>query len=333
MTTPKHTSYTPGTGLPTAIPPGSTSIPAFSQVNATSPDTRKTNTPATSYPEITQKRRRRIDLDLLRQLAEVMPERDHHVLDVIAKHRFLTTHQIQQFAFTSLGTPESAARTTRHVLQRLARTALIRPLRQRIGGVRAGSSARVWQLAPAGARLLRDNGTIHRTHEPSTRFLAHCLAVADVHLGLRELQTLPAVQHITVQIEPDSWRRYTGQGGEPRWLQPDLTTTIQTAHYDDRWFIEVDLGTESMTTLLGKCGQYEAYRRSGIEQHEHGAFPLVLWLFTKPARTEQLSRAISRSTRFTPQLYRFATTDTFQGVIREPLDQDNPDEPGGEVPS
>ena len=313
------TSYTPGSGLPSAIPLGSVPNDTSSQVSHRSRALRGTNTPATSYPELTEKRRRRIDADVLRQLADTMPDRDHQVLELIARHRFLTTHQVQHFVFNNLGTEESAARTTRHVLQRLTRTALIRSLAQRIGGVRAGSSARVWQLAPAGARLLRDDGTVYRTHEPSTRFLAHCLAIADVHLGLRALQHLPTVETVHVQLEPDCWRRFTGVGGEPRWLQPDLAATIQTADFDDRWFIEADLGTEALPTLLKKCGQYESYRATGIEQEEHGAFPLVLWLFSKPERADALAQAVRRSPRFTPQLYRFATAETFSEVITEPL--------------
>lgn len=314
-----ETHYTPGAGLPSALPAGSPPTPTSMQVSSRSRALRKTNTPTPSYPELTEKRRRRIDVDVLHQLAETMPERDHQVLALIARHRFLTTHQIQRFAFDTLGTPDSAARTTRHVLQRLSRTALIRSLAQRIGGVRAGSSARVWQLSPAGARLLRDDGTVYRTHEPSTRFLAHCLMVADAHLGLRSIQHLPGVEAVHVQVEPECWRRFTGHGGEPRWLQPDLAATIQTTEFDDRWFIEVDLGTEALPTLLKKCGQYEAYRASGIEQDEHGAFPLVLWLFSKPERADRLSAAIRRSPRFTPQLYRFATADTFNEVVKEPL--------------
>lgn len=313
------TTYTPGSGLPSAIPPGSTLMSPSSQVSRRSRALRGTNTPATSYPELTEKRRHRIDADVLRQLADAMPERDHQVLELIARHRFLTTHQIQRFAFNDLGTEESAARTTRHVLQRLARIALIRSLAQRIGGVRAGSSARVWQLAPAGARLLRDDGTVYRTHEPSIRFLAHCLAIADVHLGLQSLQHLPSVDAVHVQVEPECWRRFTGHGGEPRWLQPDLAATVRTAEFDDRWFVEVDLGTESLPTLLKKCGQYESYRATGIEQDEYGAFPLVLWLFSRPARADTLQQAIRRSPRFTPQLYRFATPETFSEVMTEPL--------------
>lgn len=312
------TSYTPGHGLPAAIPLGSTPNQPYTQPHNESRGLRGTNTPATLSPELPTKKRRRVDADVLVTIAESMPERDREVLEHVGRHRYLTTHQIQAFVFTNLGSDESAARTTRHVLQRLERNALLRPLHRRIGGVRAGSAARVWQLAPAGARLLRDDGAAHRTHEPSPRFLAHCLAIADLHVALRGIGGSESIDHADVQVEPDCWRRYTGQGGEPRWLQPDLAAEITAGDYLDRWFIEVDMGTESLPTLLRKCGQYESYRASGIEQHEHGAFPLVLWVFTKTERADKLRAAVLRSPRLMPQLYRFATVETFVSVLREP---------------
>lgn len=313
------TAYTPGSGLPVVLPLGSGSDLTSAQVSELSDELKETNTPAISSPESVGRRRRRVDADVLARIAKHMPERDREVLERIGEHRYLTTHQVQAFVFTHHSTAESAARTTRHVLQRLYANALVRPLQRRIGGVRAGSAAGVWQLAPAGARLLRDDGTTHRTHEPSPRFLAHCLAVADVHLAARDLESLEHVDAVTVQAEPESWRRYVGSGGEARWLQPDLAVHVEIGEYSDRWFIEVDLGTESLPTLLRKCGQYEAYRASGIEQHEHGAFPLVLWMFTEAYRAERLRATVLRSPRLSPQLYRFATTETFRATIEEPL--------------
>lgn len=313
------TTYTPGTGLPVAIPFGSPPIPPSAQLYDESRPLRGTNTPATLSPEIPAKKRHRVDADVLQRISETMPERDREVLEHIARHRYLTTHQIQAFVFTNHSSNESAARTTRHVLQRLERHALLRPLQRRIGGVRAGSAARVWQLAPAGARLLRDDGTTHRAHEPSPRFLAHCLATADLHVAIRQIGQTDRIDHVSVQCEPDCWRRYTGHGGEPRWLQPDLATEIATNDYVDRWFLEVDMGTESLPTLLRKCGQYESYRASGIEQHDHGAFPLVLWVFTRAERADKLRAAVLRSPRLSPQLYRFTTFNDFASVIQESL--------------
>ena len=313
--------YTPGAGLPPALPLGTDIDPTSALVRGEFRVVREPNTPATLSPELTpDKKRRRVDADVLARIAELMPERDWDVLRRISEHRYLTTHQIQAFVFTMLGTPESAARTTRHVLQRLARNALIRVTHQRVGGSRSGSAARVWQLAPAGARLIQDDGASKRTHEPSVRFLAHCLAIADVHLGALDLgRQLDSITSVHVETEPSSWRRYNGPGGEPRWLQPDLAVVINLTDFSDRWFVEVDLGTESIPTLLKKCGQYESYRGSGIEQDLHGAFPLVLWMFNRDDRAQKLKAAILRSPRLTPELYRFATPGNVQTVLREPL--------------
>ena len=73
--------------------------------------------------------------------------------------------------------------------------------------------------------------------------------------------------------------------------------------YDDHWFVEVDLGTESLPTLLRKCGQYEAYRASGIEQAQLGVFPMVLWVFNRADRIDKLMRAVSRSHRLDSRLF------------------------------
>lgn len=316
------TSYTPGQGIPPAIPVGSSAVSPTSQVSRESVHPQGTNTPPTMSTESARvlqpdKRRRRIDRDELGRISQAMPERDREVLRRIDEHRYLTTHHIQSFIFTDHGSTDSAARTTRYVLARLERLALIRALPRRIGGVRAGSAARIWQLAPAGARLLRDEGQTYRSHEPSLRFLQHCLAVADVHLGLRALTTIDTVETIDVATEPNSWRRFVGTGGEQRLLQPDLASIVRTRDYVDRWFIEVDLGTESLPTVLKKCGQYESYRASGIEQDVHHAFPLVIWIFTSQTRAEKVQSSILRSPRLTPDLYRVVTADRFATSAQE----------------
>ena len=120
-----------------------------------------------------------------------------------------------------------------------------------------------------------------------------------------------------VATEPAAWRRYIGPAGEQRLLQPDLATVVRTHDYVDRWFIEVDLGTESLPTVLKKCGQYETYRASGIEQDTLHAFPLVIWIFTSAARTEKVRSSILRSPRLTPELYRLVTTDRFATQAQE----------------
>lgn len=255
------------------------------------------------------------------RLALELSERDRLVLSRIWEHRYLSTAQAQGFCFDGHASDESAARTARRVLSRLARDQLIRPLARRIGGVRAESEARVWQLAPAGARIARpDTGKSWRTHEPSERFLAHTLAVADAHLAFRE--GLARGHQVSVQVEPLSWRRFSGLGGEARLVRPDLAAVIQghdqQGSYEDRWFIEVDMGTESIPTVLTKFRLYMDYYRSGIEQATHGSFPRVLWVMHGPRaqqRDETLTRRILRTPSLEPRLFQITIHESLGSTL------------------
>lgn len=318
MTQPaRHTSPS---GLPAAVPPGSPTTTATHQATAESGQSRGTNTPRSSSPPARQPPSR-VGTRTRRRLAAALSDRDHQVLSQLWQHRYLTTAQLQAFCFTDHATPASAARTTRRVLARLARDHLIRALRRRIGGVRAGSEAKVWQLAPAGARiLLPDTGHTWRTHEPSERFLSHTLAVADCHLTLREGQQRGIT--VAVQTEPTSWRHYTGLGGETRLIRPDLaahlTGTDHHGTWDDYWFIEIDMGTESLPSLLAKCHTYTDYYTSGLEQAQHGSFPRVLWLMhghRAEHRAAELTRRIHRTTRLEPRLFTTATPEQLDQVL------------------
>lgn len=307
--------YVPGHGIPLAVPLGSSAPNDFSQVSWQIARGRGTNTPR---PSAAENQGRRVSRKQLEHLETHLPERDRAVLDLVAAHRYLTTGQLERFVFTGHVSQESAARTARRVLTRLERSGLLASLDRRIGGVRAGSSARVWQLTAASARLLRDDGVNFRRHDPSPRFLAHCLAVGDVNLLVRGL-TAHGAGRVSVEVEPASWRSFTGPGGERRSLQPDVAVHIETDDFEERWFMEVDLGTESLPTLLRKCGQYEAYRVSGQEQAEHGSFPLVWWVLPTIARAERLLATIRRTPRLTPTLYRVATFETLPTTLVEAL--------------
>lgn len=303
--------YTPGTGLPVAPPVGASGVETNSQVTALSRQLRK---PTTSRTQSTHS----AGPVGARQLASVearLSPRDRDVLERIAEHRFLSTTQIQRFAFVGHATDEAALRSARTVLTRLERTGLIRSLGRRVGGFRSGSTAKLFQLAPAGARILYEDGSHFRPQEPSQRFLSHCLAVADVHLTLRYLADRQAVEIVEVETEPFCWRRFVGQGGENRWLQPDLAATVLSRDYRDHWFIEVDLGTESMPTLLRKCARYEEYRATGQEQLQLGTFPLVLWFLDDARRLDRLQQAIERAPHLSPQVYRYATPSSLAKTL------------------
>lgn len=300
-------------GSPLASPFGTLRLPVFPAVEREFGGSRVPKAPALPAGSARRSLRGRLVVGSRRRhrLAASLAERDWEILERVAEHRFLSSPQVQRFVFREHGSEATAARTARRVLARLERDGLLAALPRRQGGPLGGSTPAVWQLTPAGARLLRD-GINYRTRIPTTRFLAHCLAVADAHLAIRAAAASRGWSWAT-QVEELAARPYLGSGGEPQVLRPDLHATLggtdQDGAFEDTWFIEVDLGTESLPTLLKKCRQYETYRRSGVEQAEQGSFPLVLWLFTTDARAEELHRRVARTPSLTPALYRYALLD------------------------
>jgi hypothetical protein len=218
-------------------------------------------------------------------------------------------------------------------------------LKRRIGGVRAGSASYVWTLTPLGYRLLdllsrptvTANSNISkasaktvrkRQHEPSPAFLQHTLAIAEVLVRLTELAACHRISLITCQLEPACWRNFTNAGGSLATLRPDLyVATIAnggTADYEDHWFIEVDLATESPAVVVRKCQQYLAYMHSGTEQTSIGIFPLVAWLVPDEKRKTSLNYHIAKNlTDSLPKgksLFLVMTIDELNNLVKKGLE-------------
>jgi hypothetical protein len=241
---------------------------------------------------------KRIGRHKLQGLLERTSERDRAILQALHDYRYLLTGQVQRLYFRQVISKLAATRATNRCLLRLEEWGLLITLKRRIGGVRAGSSSYVWTLTPTGYRLLGllndlsvnagGNDTTRparkRTYEPSPAFLQHTLAVAEVAVRLTELAVSRKVGLLERQTEPDCWRNYTNAGGTASTLRPDLfavTSPITggaSGTYEDYWFIEVDLATESPAVVVRKCQQYLSYLRSGEEQQRYGVFPLVVWI-------------------------------------------------------
>ncbi|HJQ00854.1 MAG TPA: replication-relaxation family protein [Jatrophihabitans sp.] len=231
-------------------------------------------------------------------------------------HQFLTTTQLQRFHFTDHHTP-AAARICRRVLGRLHQLRVIEHLDRHIGGIRAGSASYVWRIGLIGDRLLQlHDGPSARSRrkEPSPRYLFHRLAVADVHLALRDGDW----RLDTVAAEPGCWRPFTGPNGARQILKPDLYAVTISGDYEDHWFIEVDRATESLPTLLKKCAQYQHYRASNQEQQRHGVFPRVLWIVPTERYAEALRRAIARTAHLPTELFRVCTVPSLPAALQEP---------------
>lgn len=262
--------------------------------------------------------RHRLSRRRLEELDARLGEKDKEALSVIQQHRYLMTGQVQRLAFTDATTPTAALRATSRCLKKLKELGLADNLSRRIGGVRAGSSSLVWYLSHAGERLLRlydqKKATNRRFFEPSPYFLAHTLAVAEVSIQLIELCRRHKMELLSLQSEPECWRSYS-ERGICLSLKPDLYAATVSGEYEDRWFLEIDLDTESPAKVIDKCKRYHQYYRSGLEQKESGVFPLTVWIVPGTARKQHLLEHIRPAFDKQPRLFAVITADELEDLI------------------
>jgi hypothetical protein len=214
--------------------------------------------------------------------------RDLLVLATLARVRLATSGQLERLCFAGLTT-----RRARQALARLADRRLVARLPRTVGGVRAGSGRFVYTLDVAGRRL---TGAGHRRRpwNLGSSFLAHGLAVTELYVRLVEADRTGTLTFSDFTGEPSCWRSFAGPGGGRVILKPDALVRMQQGRFEDRWFIEVDRGTESKPTLARKCETYRRYWQSGTEQAASGFFPRVLWLAPDDHRHAQLIDVLSR---------------------------------------
>lgn len=256
-----------------------------------------------------------------RQLLEIdsrLGERDRQLLSAVQQYRYLMTGQMQRLLFTDAANPSAGLRAASRNLKKLNELGLISSLSRRIGGVRAGSGSFIWHLTHAGERLLRlhDNRAfpVRRHCEPSPYFLAHTLAVAEIAIKFTEICREHEPQITALQLEPECWRAYSSAGLSLS-LKPDLYAATTTEEYEDRYFIEVDLDTESPAKIIEKCQKYHAYYRSGLEQEESEMFPLTVWIVPSDSRKEKLIRHLKKAFDKQAKLFAIITCDELEHLI------------------
>ena len=264
---------------------------------------------------------RKISKQQLIRIEGNLTGRDHEVLRALKKYRFMTSDQIGRLFVTDCSTKTSQTRHRNLLLRRLSDYGLIRPLWRRIGGGKGGSELQVWYLAPPGHRLLYlyQPGRLPRKaySEPSSAFLNHTLAVAEVAVQLttlcRDSFDLTLEQ---VDSEPSCWRPFN-DGGRIVLLKPDLYVVTTYQEYEDRYFVEMDLGTEAPSQIVAKCNVYLQYYYTGIEQRESQVFPLVLWIAPTQARKEKLRQYIRENITNQPKMFLVITPDELEKTIRQ----------------
>jgi hypothetical protein len=147
-------------------------------------------------------------------------------------------------------------------------------------------------------------GTRTRVTEPSPLFLDHTLAIADAHVALEVASRRRLFDLVEVEIEPRCWRRFSGPGGAPAFVKPDLYVVSGRDDFEDCWFIEIDRGTESPAAISRKCRAYDLYWRSGLEQAEHDTYPLVLWVAPDDRRAHHIERVVKGARNVNRELFR-----------------------------
>lgn len=283
------------------------------------------STSAGGSPDSAAEPSRRISKRQLMELDVSLGSRDKEILRSIQRHRYLMTGQVQRLLFTDAVSPSAALRAASRSLKKLKSLGLVGSLSRRIGGVRAGSGSLIWHITHAGERLLRLHGcrpyASKRFFEPSPYFLAHTLAVAEASIRIMEICNTAKLELSALQPEPECWRSYSERGRQVS-LKPDLYAAVTSPEYEDRYFLEIDLDTESSAKVIEKCQKYHAYYRSGLEQKEHGMFPLTVWIVPSAKRKEHLTAHIHPAFSGQPRLFIVITDDELEHLILEGGDRD-----------
>ena len=124
---------------------------------------------------------------------------------------------------------------------------------------------------------------------------------------------------IALDTEPTSWRRFN-DNAKAMMLKPDMFAILSYDHYEDRYFMEMDLSTESPRQVVDKCDQYLRYYYSGIEQRETGMFPFVVWVVKDESRKKKLKEYITSSIKGQPKMFLVITPEELEKLLRQDID-------------
>ena len=258
----------------------------------------------------------RITSAQVRQLSRRLLPRDYLILASLRQLRVATARQIERLWFTE-GSPLSNARMARRTLRRLVKLRVLARIERPGGGLHGGSPGHVYSLDVAGQRLT-DRAGWHSPRRPypvSRTFLDHALAVTEWFVRLMESSHHGGPDLLEFRAEPRSWRTFTSYAHGQETLKPDAFVLLVTGEWEDRWFLEVDRGTEHPPALRRALDRYVRYWRSGQEQAASEVFPQVLWIVPDAKRHAVLVDVIGRLPAEAWPLFRVATEDTALGVL------------------
>jgi len=282
--------------------------------------------------ESSRKVRRRITKAEAVAIGERLSARERACLDDIARLGTATGRQLERLHYDL---SESGRRTARIELGRLADLGVLQRLTRRIGGVRGGSRGYVYALGVTGQRIIHpDRSRYREPWTPQPSYLRHALNVSDLYVRLREAESTGDLELVAYDAEPRCWRSFSGPGGAITALKPDAYAVCYQGDFEDRFFIEVDLGTEDGPRITAKARTFINYWRSGKEQETTGIFPLVCWVTDTEQRRDFLVRNFERLGLEERALFTVTTRDDFINHIAAasvPIDQEGQSDPPKEV--
>jgi Replication-relaxation len=234
-----------------------------------------------------------------RRLAEIearLDERDLELVRTVARFRVMSSRQLRELFFIG-GSRQAVARSANRCLARLCDLGLLTRLPRRVGGVRAGSDGMVFALGVAAQRLLAGSSPVRRArspHVPGARYLAHTLAVGGLYVALMQLSSSGVCELLAFEAEPECWREYPSRFGAVVVLKPDAALRLAVGEFELAWLVEVDLATESLTTIERKAQRHLDFFRSGVERRSRGIAPRVLWVVPSRERLDAIASALAR---------------------------------------
>lgn len=257
------------------------------------------------------------------RLRERLSDRDLDMLRDLARLRLVTGKQLRRLHF-AVGDLTTQARKARSAIGRLAELDLIVRLSRRVGGMRAGSEGFVIGLSGWGHAVLALDSAAEprrrrRVIETKPAYQSHVLAVSELYVQLVEASRLGLAELIDFTGEPEAWRRFGGIGGQAVVLKPDAFVRLGIGEFEVLAFIEQDMDTESLPTIVRKCEVYIAHWRSGLEQRQLGAYPKVWWLVPSVRRHDAIRRVLKRLPGEAHALFEVCLTTEAVPYLTQPL--------------
>lgn len=253
------------------------------------------------------------------ELAGQLTPRDLAITQTVSSLRCVSGSQLQRIHVPG-GTPLGRVRTARRLLRRLADLDVLARLDRRVGGpLGPGSDDYTYILGLGGQRLARSRGWLppgrgRKPAEFGLAFLAHRLAVSELHARIIEGAREGRYNIEALTPEPGCWRSYVGPTGARLSLKPDSYARLTTRDHLHANFIEVDLATESGSTIERKLRAYYAYYQTG---QERDPFPRVVFIVPSAVRANMLTTVAGRLPAEAWQLFRITTFDRVIEALTE----------------